>query len=82
MVIEGEDCTLILVDTYKKRSKGNAVLVSPEVTVYEDENTISIKVNGNEETIYKKICIKDTSRADEIVKKIAKELGAERCVEE
>ena len=82
LVIEGEDCTLILVDTYEKGSKGNAVLVSPEVTVYEDKDTISIKVSGNEETIYKKICIEDTSRVDEIVKEIAKELGAERCVEE
>ena len=82
LVIEGEDCTLILVDTYEKGSKGNAVLVSPEVTVYEDENSISIKSDGSEEIIYKKVCVRDPNRVNKIIEEIMKELGVERCTEE
>ncbi len=59
LIIEGDDCNLVIIDTYSKSkgTKGEVIIQSSEVTVFQNQKMIGISVDDNEETIYEIECV-------------------------
>ena len=82
LIIEGDDCHLVLIDTYSKGSNGRKVIEAPEVSVIQSEKSIGRSVGDGKETIYEVRCV-DKVNVEEVLDYVKEKYGVhEGCIEE
>ncbi len=82
IIIEGNDCNLVLIDTYSKEVEGNKVIETPEVSVLQSNDAIGISVGNIKETIYEMRCV-DEPNVEEVLSYVKEKYGVrEGCIEE